>query len=148
MRSLYYCVLWREYRVFPIPLWKGPLMHVCLYHTEKSIDSTDHTFIGFGCSMRFVAKAFSIFVKTNIEQSVCLGSAKTVAGLNETGCCCHSGCENITPARFMGGQFLLGFQSCRLGCKCLIVVDEHVNVFDIPGQRSLSKHYNPSGTHF
>jgi len=126
---------------------KEPLMHVtCITHRKNPVIPLITPSLGLACSMRFVAKAFSIFVETNIEQSVALEARKLCyPDFSKQGAAAivavrkyYLGQVHKVANSFWGSD-LTGLN------KLLIVVDEHVNVFDRHQvNESIRKHYNPS----
>lgn len=126
---------------------KEPMMHVsCITHRKKPLLPLSIPSLGLNRSMVFFSKALSVFMEIKIEQSLATEVRKLcLPYFSSPGSVAIIAVKKFYPGQIHKMAHAIWGSNLTAYNKLLIVVDEHVNVFD-PDQVNdcLRKHYNPS----
>ncbi len=126
---------------------KEPLMHVtCITNRKKPLLPLSIPSLGLNRSLYFITRALSAFVEINIEQFLATEVRKLCFPFFSN----KGSAAIIAVRKFYPGQInkvahaIWGSNLTALN-KLLIIVDEHVNVFDLQQvNECIRQHYNPS----
>jgi 4-hydroxy-3-polyprenylbenzoate decarboxylase len=126
---------------------KEPLMHVtCITHRKRPLLPLSIPSLGLNRSMYFFTKALSVFMEAKIEQSLATEVRKLCFPFfSNQGSAAIIALRKFYPGQVHKVAHAIWGSNLTPYNKLLIVVDEHVNIFDQHQINDcLRKHYNPS----